>query len=195
MQKRANIHVKKLTSICPSWLKLSEDRTRFIEIPEKVAIVKRIFRLSIQGVGVFTMARQFTAEKVPPLGTKKNSDKWNKSYIEAILNNPSVYGEYQCHVGKAAPDRKPVGDPIPDYFPVIIPRKDFDRAQAARTGRKIATGPSSKRIANLFTGIVYDGQGSTLVRVDKGAGHAYLVSSRSTQRRDKAVHDLPVCSF
>ena len=193
-QKRANIQVKKLTRACPAWLELSADKTKYLPIPEKVATVNRIFRLTIEGVGATSLERMFNSEKVPVLGTKKNSGRWHKSYIEKILNNPAVYGEYQPHTGHVG-DRKPIGSPIPDYFPVIISRKDFDRAQAARAGRRIATGPSSKRIANLFTGIVYDGQGSTLVRVDKGDGLAYLVSSAAHRGETKQYTTFPYAVF
>ena len=193
--KRANIHVKKLTRLCPAWLVLSEDKTHFLEIPAKVAVVRRIFRLTIEGMGATVIERQFNAEKVQPLGTRKNSTTWHKSYIEKILTNPAVYGEYQPCTGHVS-DRKPVGDPIPNYFPAVVPRKDFDRAQAARAGRRITSGPSSKRIANLFTGIAHDARdGATMVRVDKGDGLVYLVSGAAHRGETKDYVTFPYDEF
>jgi DNA invertase Pin-like site-specific DNA recombinase len=63
--KRKNIGTKKLTAQCPRWLTLSADRTTFFEIPERVALLRRIFQMSLDGMGVKTIARILNEEKVP----------------------------------------------------------------------------------------------------------------------------------
>ena len=66
--KRKNISDKKLSSLCPGRLKLTPDRKSFELIPERVALVKRMFDLNASGVGQMTMARIFNQEKIPVLG-------------------------------------------------------------------------------------------------------------------------------
>ncbi len=63
--KRANIALRKLTSKCPFWLQLSEEKTKFVEKPDAVALVKRIFRLAREGYGSFTLAKRLNEEGVP----------------------------------------------------------------------------------------------------------------------------------
>jgi len=46
-EKRKNGSNEKLTAQCPAWLKLNPDRNSFSLIEERVAIVKRIFQMSL----------------------------------------------------------------------------------------------------------------------------------------------------
>ncbi len=50
-RKRGNISTKKLTRLCPAWLTLAEDGSRYLEIPERVEVVREIITLTRQGVG------------------------------------------------------------------------------------------------------------------------------------------------
>jgi len=90
--KRNKIGTEKLSAQCPRWLKLSADRKSFIEIPEHVKIVRRIFQMSLDGIGIDPIARTFNEEGVPTLGRSKG---WQFSYIERILRSRAVIGEYQ----------------------------------------------------------------------------------------------------
>lgn len=49
--KGSSIGNKKMTARCSEWLTLSEDKTEFIEIPERVKMVERIFDLYCSGHG------------------------------------------------------------------------------------------------------------------------------------------------
>jgi Recombinase len=68
---------KKFTN-CPSWLTLSEDRASFIFMPDRAEIVRKIFELSIAGLGGYTMAKQLNNKRVPAFGLSK---KWDQSTI------------------------------------------------------------------------------------------------------------------
>ena len=46
-EKRKKIGEEKLTSICPRWLKLSEDRKHYELIPERAKVVREIFDLTL----------------------------------------------------------------------------------------------------------------------------------------------------
>jgi hypothetical protein len=141
--------VKKLTA-CPGWLKLSEDRTSFVFMPQRAAIVRQIFEASISGLGGYTIAKQLNENKVPPFGP---SPKWDQSTIHNLLCNRATLGEHQP---KRYRNRKefPIGDPIPNYYPAVIEENLFQAAQVARQ-KNLASGRGRKGrlITNLFAGI------------------------------------------
>jgi DNA invertase Pin-like site-specific DNA recombinase len=47
--KRSQIDQEKLTASCPSWVRLSPDRTRWERVPENVAKVREVYRLASRG--------------------------------------------------------------------------------------------------------------------------------------------------
>src|ERR1700681_2249011 len=118
---------KKL-SACPGWLRLSEDRTSFIFMPDRADIVRTMFELSIAGLGGYTIAKQLNAKKVPAFGP---SPKWDQSTIHNMLRNRATIGEHQpkrIRNGKRVPE----GDPIPGFYPAVIDEGLFQAAQIAR---------------------------------------------------------------
>lgn len=166
--KRDHAGTKKLTSMAPKWLRVSDDRLRFEAIEERVVVVRRIFQLAVDGHGVFAITNILNRELVPTFG---QSNGWNESYVEKILKTRAVLGEFQPHSfvdGK----RKPVGEPIADYYPVIIDETLFLRVQAER--RKRATyggGRKGANLKNLFTHVATCSYcGAPMRMVDKGSG-------------------------
>ena len=134
----------------PGWLELSDDRTSFIFMPDRAEIVRRIFELSIAGLGGYTIAKQFNLKGVPPFGP---SSRWDQSTIHNLLRNRATIGEYQLKRNRNG-KRIPEGDPIPDYYPPVIEESLFQAAQAARR-KNLASGRGRKGwlITNLFAGI------------------------------------------
>jgi hypothetical protein len=140
---------KKL-SACPAWLKLTEDRTSFVFLPERAATVKMIYELSIAGLGGYTIAKQLNAKNVPVFGP---SPKWDQSSIHNMLRNRATVGEHQPKQYRQNKEF-PIGDPIPNYYPAVIEESLFQAAQAAR--RKNLTsgrGRKGRLITNLFAGL------------------------------------------
>src|SRR5258706_15159827 len=62
----------KKISACPSWLKLSEDRYSFVFVPDRAEIVRKIFELSIGGLGSYSIANHLNRQNVPPFGPRQN---------------------------------------------------------------------------------------------------------------------------
>lgn len=157
---------KKVTKTCPAWMTLSADRRSFILIPEKVAVIKRIFQLAREGMGTYVMERKFNLEGIPPIGTTRG---WHKTYLLCILTNRAVIGEYQYFTGKGK-NRKPSGEPIPDYFPRIVSEEDFYAVQKILTEKRpTATGRKGIGVPNLLTGLCKCGYcGATMSYIDKG---------------------------
>jgi DNA invertase Pin-like site-specific DNA recombinase len=54
-QKRSRADTQPLTAKCPAWLKLSHDRKRYEQIPERVKVVRSIFQDAVSGMGTYTI--------------------------------------------------------------------------------------------------------------------------------------------
>lgn len=174
--KRKNIDNKKLTSLIPHWLELSEDRTEFYLKKDKVEIVKYIYQKSINGMGVSQLIRHLN-ENLTQFPTPTTKSKlWARTSLSRILTDRSVLGEYQPHIGKhngiGDKKRKPLGDPITDYYPQIIDEETFLKAQIARKSRVIGRGKVNRnKFSNLFRNILRCGYCDGKVEyVDKGEG-------------------------
>src|SRR5690606_25221431 len=78
-----------ITSVCPAWLILDPATHKFLEVPERVRIVKRIFDEHIDGFGKRKIASRLNAEGLAPWGRgDSKGDGWHPSYIQKILSNP-----------------------------------------------------------------------------------------------------------
>ena len=140
--KRLKIGEEKITARCPEWLELEKDRKSFKIIPERAAIVQRMFQLASKGVGKRIVAKELNDAGVKPWG---NGRWWYDSYVQKILSNRAVIGEFQTYKmvdGK----RTPVGDPIPNYFPRVVDKTVFFKI----TRHKRPSGPVGKSVSNLF---------------------------------------------
>jgi hypothetical protein len=119
-------------------------------MPDRAETVRKIFELSIAGLGGYTIAKQLNSKKVPAFGP---SHKWDQSTIHNMLRNRATIGEHQP---KQYRDRKeyPIGDPIPNYYPAVIEESVFQAAQRARQ-KNLAAGRGRKGsvLTNLFGGI------------------------------------------
>jgi DNA invertase Pin-like site-specific DNA recombinase len=157
--KRKHIGEKKLTSLCPGWLKLTADRKSFEVIPERVALIRRMFEMNASGIGQVTIARIFNQEKIPVWGRGKG---WHMSFIQRILHTRTVLGEFQPGRSNGK-DSIPDGPPIPDYFPAVIELELWQRVQRPYQ-RSIPPGRKGPHVSNLFTGLIYDGFTNTSMR-------------------------------
>lgn len=190
--KRANIEVKKLTAMAPGWLELSEDRTKYIPVPHKVQLVQDIFEWSRNGIGAGSIAKRLNEAGVPTFGARAKN-MWHTSYIQKILYNRSVLGEFQPHVvlnGKRVPE----GELMLNYFPRIISDEVFLLAASSLQSRR-TTGAGRKGIglSNLFSGLLRCGycQGS-MVYMDKGhTGPRAKLLVCSNSKSGKGCHYVP----
>ena len=166
--KRNAIASRKLTRRGPAWLRLKSDQSEFEPIPERVAVIRRIFDETVSGIGAFTIAGRLNDDKVPTFGT---SMRWQPSSVNKIVASPAVIGEFQLHKGGSS-SRAAYGAPIKGYFPSIIENNLFYAAQASRLGRrKIGGGRKGKYVSNLFAKIVYCSYcRSRMLFEDKGGG-------------------------
>ncbi|MBN8904807.1 MAG: recombinase family protein [Rhodospirillales bacterium] len=83
--KRAAAGSKKLTAQCPQWLRLSADRATFEPIPERVEVVRRVFRMAAGGAGYVAITKRLNAETIPPFG---NGNGKHRTSVGKPLNEP-----------------------------------------------------------------------------------------------------------
>lgn len=166
--KRNNLATKKLTRVAPAWLLLADDRKSFIVVPERRAIVQRIFSEADAGFGSFSIARRLNKEGILPFG---NSRGWQESYVSKILKNRAAIGEFQPHKYESG-ERVPHGDPIPDYYPAVVDEDVFLRVQAGRRARQVeGAGRKGPEYRNLFTNIAKcEYCGASMRFIYKGTG-------------------------
>lgn len=140
----------KVSTKCPAWLSLAEDKQSWIVLETEVEKVRLIFKLCIDGLGLQAICQRLNALGIAPM---PKSDNWTTTYIQSILRNRVAIGEYQPCSGKS---RKPVGEPIKDYYVRIIDDATFYKAQSALDARtRHARGPTRKFI-NVLSGLVVD---------------------------------------
>ncbi|MFC3163263.1 recombinase family protein [Ciceribacter thiooxidans] len=149
-KEKARKEGKPLTPRCPEWLEVRDGT--FVERPERVAIVRRVFQETIDGFGRREVVRRLNSEGVP---TFRGGKGWHTSSIAKIIQSRAVLGEYQPHTGTHRNrNRKPDGDPIPNYYPPIIDNGIFLRAQGATQGRRQnAAGRKGMSGSHLFQGL------------------------------------------
>lgn len=180
-----------LTPRGPSWLELKDGQWR--EIPDRVEIVRRIFRETIQGFGRREIVRRLNADGVPTFRSGENRevkpDGWQESSIGKVQRGRAVIGEYQPHLGThKARNRRPDGDPIPDFYPAVVSLEDFSLAQEALDGRRgpRSAGRKGNRGAHVLQGLARCGEcGGPMHVKNKGQppkGGIYLACSRSYRK-------------
>jgi len=181
-QKRKKAISSKLpmTAACPGWLELDLENQTYKSIPDRAKIVKRIFELTVNGVGQGVIAQTLNKEGVPTFGRGKF---WYRTYISKILENPAVIGTFIPHVNSYASgnlERKSQ-DPIKNYFPAIIEPEIFSQVEAMGASRQSRRGRHSvKPLNNLFGGLGKCALcGSTMTMTNKGSGNIYFVCTRA----------------
>ena len=115
-RKRQNIQSRKLTAICPAWLRLV-DENKF-EIDENRAnTVRKIYEYSRAGLGGYAIAKRLNQGWVKPFGKARS---WGASSVTRILQNRAVLGEFQLH---RLVDKK------------RVPEGDLDRVASANASK------------------------------------------------------------
>lgn len=200
-KKRALLTGEIATSRLPLWLRAVKTTEKGIvvrtveEIPERVAVVREIYRLSDSNVGAIATARILTEKGIPTF-TRENGRKnpnygdfWQPSYIKKILDSRAVMGHYQPMTWEKLPDnrRRRInhGPEIENYFPAIVTSELFRRIQEKRKVRGAdGQGNKGKKFSNLFTKMAHCSKcGATASHVNKGSnptkGGRYLVCYRA----------------
>jgi DNA invertase Pin-like site-specific DNA recombinase len=79
--KRAHAKQRKMTAMCPAWLRLSSDKTKFEVIEDRAAIVRSIFADSANGIGNYKITARLNQRGIPPFTKVTNSGRAYKNPI------------------------------------------------------------------------------------------------------------------
>nr|MBA3623655.1 recombinase family protein [Methylibium sp.] len=169
--KRLTAATKPLTSAVPAWIRLEGEGAarRLVLIPERAAIIRRIYAGALAGRGQEAIAKGLIADGVPCFGKAKH---WQRSYVLKVLCNRATYGLFTPHEYRyegARKTRVPL-DSVEGYYPAAILRETYDAVQDIRSTAHAAK-PRAGQIANLFAGLATCPLcASTMTRVNKGSG-------------------------
>lgn len=144
-------------------------------IPERVEVVRRIFRETIDGIGRREIVRRLNRDGILPFkaseGRQTGDVGWQTSSVAKIIQSRAVLGEYQPHHGSHRQrNRVAEGDVIEGYFPAVIDTETYWRAQAAVSRRRQSTGGRRGRVgAHILRGICKCGDcGAPMHIINKG---------------------------
>ena len=163
---------KPVTNRPPYGYKKSEHDKNVWEIDEEAAtVVRRIFKMCIEGCGPTQIAKTLTRDKIPTptayqnaksvnIRTNTNLNRWAARSVSDILGRAEYLGHtvnfktytrsYKC--------KKRIHNPQEEWeifentHPAIIGQNDFDLVQKLRERRKR---PQKSNEVNIFSGMVY----------------------------------------
>ncbi|MFC7737230.1 recombinase family protein [Roseomonas sp. GCM10028921] len=178
-RKRAKLTTpqnRPFTLKAPHWLTWNYGHKRWDLVPERVAVVRRIFELTaVEGLGMSKVAQLLNRERVPTLtGRSLNpgtTPGWHPTTVGQLLRSRTVLGEFTPRTsvapGKFKPDSKT--GVIPDYYPQIIPFDLWNRVHAVRQhNAKFNGGRRDGRVENVFRGKVFCADFGSVVRIRYG---------------------------
>lgn len=186
----------------PAWLTRKPDGSGWDVKPGMEESIRKVFELSIQGVGSTAIAARANAEGwVAPAKV----DRWNTTLPNKLLRNRAVLGEYEPKV-MVGTQRVSTGEVWTDYYPRIVDEDTFLKAQAAAHNRRNLPSRRDAGYHNVLQGFAFCGHcGQTLLRKRKSGqnnaqGYAQYVCSGkhcgetscpTTNARDLELRLLP----
>lgn len=182
-----------LTHRLPAWVE--EKAGKPVLIPDRAAVVRRIFELASSGYGIPAIISRLEKEGVPPFG---RVGRWTRSYVLIILKDRRAMGELQPKKGKDLD-----GPVIPDYYPAVVSLDEFHAARAGANERRTNRGRLSTHQVNIFSGILKharDGDNYIMTqRLSKSKGKllrrfSVLINTASEVRRSRA-YSFPYAPF
>ncbi|MFT5876011.1 MAG: DNA invertase Pin-like site-specific DNA recombinase [Clostridium sp.] len=152
--KRNEIHKQKISSSYPHWLILSEDWKSFSLKEKESQSIRKIFELCIGGMGYSQIIRFLNGDLIKYPTPSNRSKLWVRSTVTLLLSDRRVLGEMQLYTG-AYRKREKYGKPIKDYYPQVIDKKLFLKAQLSLESRSIGAGKTGKySFSNIFRGFL-----------------------------------------
>jgi DNA invertase Pin-like site-specific DNA recombinase len=135
-----------LTGRLPRWVEDAGGKLRLV--PERAAVVRRVFQLSAAGRGHSLIVKALTEDNVPAFG---DSGRWTRAYVAAILADRRALGELQPRLQDGTPD----GEPIRDYYPAVVTEAEWLAGRAEAKRRRNSPGRVGRHV-NLFQGLLRD---------------------------------------
>lgn len=145
----------------PSWLE--SNNKKYHVTPAKAEVIKKIFKLYLDGFGTQSIAQILIKEKVPNIAKSKSGKKlWHPTYIQRILKSKEVIGYYTG----TTPE-------VPNFFPALVSETDFYTVQAKIKSRLVYKGQKNNNPHPLSHLLKCDLCGESIVRC-LGNGYFYF---------------------
>lgn len=130
----------------PGWLRSVPGG--FELVPDRVEVVKLIFANRLRGLGKGMTAKELNEAGVP---TFRGAGLWTATYVGRVLCNRAVLGEWQPYSWpRKEKVRKPVGEPITDYYPRVIDDATYAAANTDKLAHQLRHQGRGKGISNLL---------------------------------------------
>lgn len=158
-----------ISYVFPSWIRRNGEILEII--PEQKETIELIFRLALSGLGSLSILQHLIDNHIKPLSGKR----WYKSAVTKLLRDKRLIGEYLSLTGHE--DKA--------YFPVVIDETDFYKVQNFVTERNRNCGRHTKRVTNLFTGLLHnvaDGSQMKLHQLVSSINYSLLVSQAALDK-------------
>jgi DNA invertase Pin-like site-specific DNA recombinase len=155
---------KLLTRVVPGWIRIVDGTPQLV--PDRVAVVRRIFEMFVTGTGKWAIAKALNGEGVPTFGRAR---EWHQSYVQKVLRSPTVIGTMTPHTeshldGKMT--RTPTAAKV-GYFPAAISTELWEQAQTLLSTARFKT--TSAKVQNILAGLAKCPRcGGSMTRVWKG---------------------------
>lgn len=120
---------------CPAWLRPNATKNGYEVIPERAAVIRRIFAEAMAGRGLQSITRDLNADGTPMFGHGNQRGKlWQRALIRHILYTPTVIGEYLPHRGEMVNGQLRFVPTVTKhgYYPAVIDRAEWDFLQQRR---------------------------------------------------------------
>ncbi|PZQ23897.1 MAG: site-specific recombinase, DNA invertase Pin [Sphingopyxis macrogoltabida] len=157
------------TAMAPAWLLRSPEGWQLV--PERAAIVRRIYQDTINGAGEHAIAQALNAERVPIMGRGK---MWHRSTVSKILRNAAVVGTLvPGRLDYSTGKRVRVFDaPVANFYPAAVSAAEWTAVRAIKDGSIArARGKSAGApVQNMLAGLARCPEcGEAMTRVYKGS--------------------------
>lgn len=160
---------QKLTTKAPAWLRWSTDGWTFAAPHHET--VRRIFDLTLGGMGEHKIAHTLNLEGTPTMGRAKF---WHRSTVSKVLRNPATIGTLTpARINYGTGKRERVfEEPIPNAYPAVISEEDWLAVQAIKrgSGPAVRGRAANAPLSNIFAGLAKCPEcGAAMTRVQKGS--------------------------
>lgn len=173
LEKRRQVRageIDKLTAKGPSWLQWTPNG--WAERQPHADTVRRVYQMTLQGLGEHRIAQTLNAEGVPVMG---KGAMWHRSTISKLLRSHSTIGALVPGRMDFTGGRKvrQLEEAIPGIFPAVVSEADWLAVRALKDGKAPAVRGrgAAAPLSNLFAGLARCREcGAAMTRVFKGSG-------------------------